>query len=42
MREVFGASHVSLHVRQTNRAAISLYRDSLGFTVKEIEVGYCQ
>ncbi|KAG0140685.1 hypothetical protein CROQUDRAFT_718532 [Cronartium quercuum f. sp. fusiforme G11] len=40
MRDVFGAKYVSLHVRKTNRAALSLYRDTLGFTVKEIEKKY--
>jgi peptide alpha-N-acetyltransferase len=33
---------VSLHVRQTNRAAIGLYRDTLGFEVHEVEKGYCE
>lgn len=42
MRNVFGAKYVSLHVRQTNRAAIGLYRDSLGFNVHEVEKGYCE
>ncbi|KAK0550296.1 N-terminal acetyltransferase A complex catalytic subunit ard1 [Tilletia horrida] len=40
MKEVFGAKYVSLHVRETNRAAIGLYRDTLGFTVSGIEKGY--
>ncbi|KAI8462014.1 acyl-CoA N-acyltransferase [Phakopsora pachyrhizi] len=40
MRDIFGASYVSLHVRKTNRAALSLYKDTLGFTVKEIEKKY--
>lgn len=31
MIEVFNARYVSLHVRVTNRAALSLYRDTLGF-----------
>lgn len=42
MRDVFGATYVSLHVRKTNRAALSLYRDTLGFTLKEIETRYCE
>jgi ribosomal protein S18 acetylase RimI-like enzyme len=41
MRDVFGAKYVSLHVRKTNRAALSLYQDALGFTMKEIEKKYC-
>ncbi|PWN43661.1 putative N-terminal acetyltransferase complex subunit ARD1 [Ceraceosorus guamensis] len=40
MRDVFGAKYVSLHVRETNRAAIGLYRDTLGFEVHEVEKGY--
>lgn len=42
MKEVFGAAYVSLHVRQTNRAAIGLYRDVLNFQVNEVEKGYCE
>lgn len=42
MKEVFGATYVSLHVRKTNRAALALYRDTLGFEVLGIEKGYCQ
>lgn len=41
MANIYRASHVSLHVRKSNRAALALYRDTLGFTVKEIEKGYC-
>ena len=41
MKEVFGAKYVTLHVRETNRAAIGLYRDALGFKVSDIEKGYC-
>ncbi|KAJ7662810.1 acyl-CoA N-acyltransferase [Mycena polygramma] len=33
-------SFVSLHVRESNKAAISLYRDALGFQVKAVEAGY--
>ena len=40
MVEVYGAKYVSLHVRKSNRAALSLYRDTLEFAVKEIEKGY--
>ena len=32
MVEAFGAKYVSLHVRVSNRAALHLYRDTLGFT----------
>ncbi|KDN46625.1 putative N-terminal acetyltransferase complex subunit ARD1 [Tilletiaria anomala UBC 951] len=40
MRDLFGAKYVSLHVRKSNRAAIGLYRDLLGFEVEKIEAGY--
>lgn len=42
MATVYSASYVSLHVRRTNRAAISLYRDSLGFEVHDVELSYCE
>lgn len=42
MKTTFDASYVSLHVRKSNRAALTLYRDSLGFEVVEIESKYCQ
>jgi ribosomal protein S18 acetylase RimI-like enzyme len=41
MTSIYGASYVSLHVRKSNRAALGLYRDTLGFTVKDIEKKYC-
>ena len=41
MASIYRASYVSLHVRKSNRAALALYRDTLGFTVKAIEKGYC-
>lgn len=40
MIEVFGAHHVSLHVRKSNRAALFLYRDTLKFEVQHIEPKY--
>ncbi|KAN0097448.1 Acyl-CoA N-acyltransferase [Tylopilus felleus] len=36
----YNAAYVSLHVRKSNRAALNLYRDTLGFTVKSIEEKY--
>ncbi|ODN80183.1 N-terminal acetyltransferase A complex catalytic subunit Ard1 [Cryptococcus wingfieldii CBS 7118] len=36
----YNAHHITLHVRKSNRAAISLYRDSLGFEVQGMEKGY--
>ena len=42
MATVYKAAYVSLHVRQSNRAAIGLYRDTLGFTVEKIESKYCK
>ena len=38
----YNASHITLHVRKSNRAAISLYRDSLGFEVHSVEKSYCR
>jgi ribosomal protein S18 acetylase RimI-like enzyme len=40
MKTTYGASYVSLHVRKTNRAALGLYKDTLGFEVVEIESKY--
>ncbi|TYJ52631.1 hypothetical protein B9479_006764 [Cryptococcus floricola] len=36
----YNAHHITLNVRKSNRAAISLYRDSLGFEVKGREKAY--
>ncbi|GMM29285.1 peptide alpha-N-acetyltransferase complex A subunit [Martiniozyma asiatica (nom. inval.)] len=38
--EVFGAREVSLHVRESNRAALHLYRDTLKFEVLSVEKSY--
>jgi len=40
MEETFGSEHVSLHVRVTNRAAFSLYSETLGFEIHDIEAKY--
>jgi N-alpha-acetyltransferase 10/11 len=40
MAEVFDAAYVSLHVRQSNVAALHLYRDTLGFEVEKVESKY--
>ena len=42
MASIYKDSYVSLHVHKSNRAALSLYRDSLGFTVQGIEKQYCE
>ena len=42
MATIYRAAYVSLHDRRSNRAALSLYRDTLGFTVKDIEKKYCK
>ncbi|KAK0196548.1 acyl-CoA N-acyltransferase [Armillaria mellea] len=39
-RQVFNAEYVSLHVRKSNKAAIGLYRDTLGFSVADVEKKY--
>ncbi|KAJ7508879.1 acyl-CoA N-acyltransferase [Mycena galericulata] len=40
MTTIYKASFVSLHVRKSNKAAIALYRDSLGFRVAKVEHKY--
>ena len=40
MAEVFGATYVSLHVRKSNRAALHLYTQTLGFEISETEKKY--
>ena len=37
MQETFSAEYVSLHVRKSNRAAFSLYTQTLGFEIHDIE-----
>lgn len=41
MAVVYRAAYVTLHVRKSNRAALGLYKDTLGFTVQDIEKKYC-
>jgi len=40
MASIYNASYVSLHVRKSNKAAIALYRDTLGFEVAKVEKAY--
>ncbi|KAG6914967.1 N-terminal acetyltransferase A complex catalytic subunit ard1 [Tephrocybe rancida] len=40
MAGVYKAEYVSLHVRKSNKAAIGLYRDTLGFEVEKVEKKY--
>lgn len=40
MRKVQSCKFVSLHVRVSNRAALGLYRDRLGYEVHEKSVEY--
>merc|ERR1712157_514970 len=40
MEETFSAEHVSLHVRVTNRAAFTLYSETLGFEIHDVEPQY--
>lgn len=42
MVDVYDASYCALHVRKTNKAALGLYRDTLGFHVDKLEKGYCK
>jgi peptide alpha-N-acetyltransferase len=40
MTDVYDAHFVSLHVRKSNRAALQLYRDTLKFTISDVEKKY--
>merc|ERR1712087_757085 len=40
MEATFSAEHVSLHVRVTNRAAFTLYSETLGFEIRDTEHKY--
>lgn len=40
MAETYGAAYVSLHVRVSNKAALALYRDTLGFKVEGTDAKY--
>jgi len=40
MEETFNAEYVSLHVRVSNRAALTLYSKTLGFDTKDVEEKY--
>jgi len=40
MASIYKASYISLHVRKSNKAAIALYRDTLGFEVAKVEKKY--
>lgn len=40
MVETFQAQYVSLHVRMSNKAALHLYRDTLGFKNEKVEAKY--
>lgn len=40
MRDAYRAEYVSLHVRRSNRAALTLYKQTLGFLVNEVELKY--
>jgi len=42
MEKIYGASHCLLHVRMSNKPAIALYKDALGFEVANIEKKYCE
>jgi peptide alpha-N-acetyltransferase len=42
MEKIHGAAYCSLHVRKSNKAAIALYKETLGFEVARIEKKYCE
>ena len=40
MHQVFDAEYVSLHVRESNRAAFHLYKETLQYEIHDVEKGY--
>lgn len=40
MQQIYGAKYVSLHVRMSNRAALSMYRDVLKYEIVDLEYEY--
>lgn len=42
MEKIYGAAYCSLHVRKSNKAAIALYKETLGFEVAKVEKKYCE
>jgi peptide alpha-N-acetyltransferase len=40
MQDVFDAEYVSLHVRESNRAAFHLYRQTLQYEINDVEKEY--
>lgn len=42
MASIYKAAYVSLHVRKSNKAAIGLYKDTLGFEVAQVVKKYCK
>lgn len=40
MEEVFGSKYVSLHVRVSNKAALHLYKTTLGYKINDREAKY--
>lgn len=40
MMEAFDSQYVSLHVRESNRAAFTLYHDTLCFDIDDVEEKY--
>ena len=40
MQNVYDCTHCSLHVRVTNRAALGLYKDKLGYEIFDVWRGY--
>lgn len=41
MLRLYSAHHITLHVRESNKAAIALYKGTLGFEETGVEKGYC-
>ena len=40
MKHIFKAKYASLHVRRSNKAALSLYKDKLYFKIHDVETKY--
>lgn len=42
MMDAYPLQYIQLQVRTSNRAALSLYRDALGYTVYSVDHTYCE
>ncbi|KAG6332796.1 hypothetical protein ID866_6298 [Astraeus odoratus] len=42
MTHTYTLQYIQLHVRRSNRAAVELYRNALGYTTYEVQHKYCE